>query len=166
MAAFKETKLPANAPVAQKALGWVDDRFPLTKLWNDQWGKYYAPKNFNFWYIFGSLAMLVLVLQIVTGIFLTMHYKPDANLAFGSVEYIMREVPWGWLVRYMHSTGASAFFIIIYLHMTRGLLYGSYRKPRELIWLFGFAIFLCLMAEAFFSATCCHGARCRTGAPR
>ena len=150
MAAFKETKFPADAPVAEKALGWVDDRFPLTKLWNDQWGKYYAPKNFNFWYIFGSLAMLVLVLQIVTGIFLTMHYKPDANLAFGSVEYIMREVPWGWLVRYMHSTGASAFFIIIYLHMTRALLYGSYRKPRELIWLFGFAIFLCLMAEAFF----------------
>ncbi|MBA5685721.1 cytochrome b [Rugamonas apoptosis] len=150
MAAFKETKFPADAPAAQKALGWVDDRFPLTKLWNDQWGKYYAPKNFNFWYIFGSLAMLVLVLQIVTGIFLTMHYKPDAALAFGSVEYIMREVPWGWLVRYMHSTGASSFFIIVYLHMTRGLMYGSYRKPRELIWLFGFAIFLCLMAEAFF----------------
>ncbi|XLZ68416.1 cytochrome bc complex cytochrome b subunit [Massilia sp. SR12] len=150
MGAFKETKFPADAPAAQKALGWVDDRFPLTKLWNDQWGKYYAPKNFNFWYIFGSLAMLVLVLQIVTGIFLTMHYKPDANLAFASVEYIMREVPWGWLVRYMHSTGASAFFIIVYLHMTRGLMYGSYRKPRELIWLFGFAIFLCLMAEAFF----------------
>ncbi|NML60288.1 cytochrome bc complex cytochrome b subunit [Massilia sp. RP-1-19] len=150
MMAFKETKFPADAPAAEKALGWVDDRFPLTKLWNDQWGKYYAPKNFNFWYIFGSLAMLVLVLQIVTGIFLTMHYKPDANLAFGSVEYIMREVPWGWLVRYMHSTGASAFFIIVYLHMTRGLLYGSYRKPRELVWLFGFAIFLMLMAEAFF----------------
>ena len=150
MAAFKETKLPANAPVADKALGWVDDRFPLTKLWNDQWGKYYAPKNFNFWYIFGSLALLILVLQIVTGIFLTMHYKPDANLAFASVEYIMREVPGGWLVRYMHSTGASAFFIVIYLHMTRALLYGSYRKPRELIWLFGFAIFLALMAEAFF----------------
>ncbi len=150
MAAFKETKFPADAPAAEKALGWVDDRFPLTKLWNDQWGKYYAPKNFNFWYIFGSLAMLVLVLQIVTGIFLTMHYKPDAKLAFGSVEYIMREVPWGWLVRYMHSTGASAFFIIVYLHMTRGLLYGSYRKPRELVWLFGFAIFLMLMAEAFF----------------
>ncbi|MCE3264167.1 MAG: cytochrome bc complex cytochrome b subunit, partial [Pseudoduganella sp.] len=144
MGAFKETKFPADAPAAQKALGWV------TKLWNDQWGKYYAPKNFNFWYIFGSLAMLVLVLQIVTGIFLTMHYKPDAGLAFASVEYIMREVPWGWLVRYMHSTGASAFFIIVYLHMTRGLMYGSYRKPRELIWLFGFAIFLCLMAEAFF----------------
>ena len=150
MAAFKETKLPANAPIAEKALGWVDDRFPLTKLWNDQWGKYYAPKNFNFWYIFGSLAMLILVLQIVTGIFLTMHYKPDSLLAFNSVEYIMREVPGGWLVRYMHSTGASAFFIVIYLHMTRGLLYGSYRKPRELIWLFGFSIFLALMAEAFF----------------
>jgi ubiquinol-cytochrome c reductase cytochrome b subunit len=148
--AFHETKFPADAPVAVKAVGWIDDRFPLSKLWNDQWGKYYAPKNFNFWYIFGSLAMLVLVLQIVTGIFLTMHYKPDATLAFGSVEYIMREVPWGWLVRYMHSTGASSFFIIVYLHMTRGLLYGSYRKPRELIWLFGFAIFLCLMAEAFF----------------
>ena len=148
--AFKETKLPATAPAGQKALAWVDDRFPLSKLWNDQWGKYYAPKNFNFWYIFGSLAMLVLVLQIVTGIFLTMHYKPDANLAFGSVEYIMREVPWGWLVRYMHSTGASMFFIVVYLHMARGLMYGSYRKPRELIWIFGFAIFLCLMAEAFF----------------
>jgi ubiquinol-cytochrome c reductase cytochrome b subunit len=149
-AAFKETKLPATAGKGEKALAWVDDRFPLSKLWNDQWGRYYAPKNFNVWYIFGSLAMLVLVLQIVTGIFLTMHYKPDAALAFGSVEYIMREVPWGWLVRYMHSTGASMFFIIVYLHMTRGLLYGSYRKPRELIWLFGFAIFLCLMAEAFF----------------
>jgi ubiquinol-cytochrome c reductase cytochrome b subunit len=148
--AFVEKKLPANAPVSAKALNWVDSRFPLTKLWNDQWGKYYAPKNFNFWYIFGSLAMLVLVIQIVTGIFLVMHYKPDANLAFASVEYIMRDVPWGWLVRYMHSTGASAFFIIIYLHMTRGLLYGSYRKPRELIWLFGVGIFLCLMGEAFF----------------
>ncbi len=148
--AFVEKKLPANAPAAAKALNWVDARFPLTKLWNDQWGAYYAPKNFNFWYIFGSLAMLVLVIQIVTGIFLVMHYKPDATLAFASVEYIMRDVPWGWLVRYMHSTGASAFFIIIYLHMTRGLLYGSYRKPRELIWLFGVGIFLCLMGEAFF----------------
>ena len=148
--AFKETKVAADAPATHKALAWVDDRFPLSKLWNDQWGKYHAPKNFNIWYLFGSLAMLVLVLQIVTGIFLTMHYKPDAALAFGSVEYIMREVPWGWLVRYMHSTGASMFFIVVYLHMARGLMYGSYRKPRELIWLFGFAIFLCLMAEAFF----------------
>ena len=148
--AFVEKKLPADAPVADKALNWVDARFPLTKMWNEQWGQYYAPKNFNWWYIFGSLAMLVLVIQIVTGIFLVMHYKPDATLAFNSVEYIMREVPWGWLVRYMHSTGASAFFVIIYLHMTRALMYGSYRKPRELIWLFGVGIFLMLMAEAFF----------------
>jgi ubiquinol-cytochrome c reductase cytochrome b subunit len=148
--AFVEKKLPADAPLADKALGWVDSRFPLTKLWNDQWGKYYAPKNFNILYLFGSLAALVLVIQIVTGIFLVMNYKPDANLAFASVEYIMREVPWGWLVRYMHSTGASAFFIVVYLHMMRALLYGSYRKPRELIWLFGVGIFLCLMGEAFF----------------
>jgi ubiquinol-cytochrome c reductase cytochrome b subunit len=147
MAEFKE--ISPNAPAAERALNWVDNRFPLTKLWNDQWGKYYAPKNFNWWYIFGSLAMLVLVIQIVTGIFLVMHYKPDANLAFASVEYIMRDVPWGWLIRYMHSTGASAFFIVVYLHMFRGLIYGSYRKPRELIWIFGCAIFLCLMAEAF-----------------
>jgi ubiquinol-cytochrome c reductase cytochrome b subunit len=147
MAEFKE--ISPNAPASEKALNWVDNRFPLTKLWNDQWGKYYAPKNFNFWYIFGSLAMLVLVIQIVTGIFLVMHYKPDASLAFASVEYIMRDVPWGWLIRYMHSTGASAFFIVVYLHMFRGLIYGSYRKPRELIWIFGCAIFLCLMAEAF-----------------
>ena len=111
--------------------------------------EYYAPKNFNFFYIFGALAVLVLVIQIVTGIFLTMHYKPDAALAFGSVEYIMRDVPWGWLIRYMHSTGASAFFVVVYMHMFRGLIYGSYRKPRELIWLFGCGIFLVLMAEAF-----------------
>lgn len=147
MAEFKE--ISPNAPAGEKLLNWVDNRFPLTKLWNDQWGQYYAPKNFNFWYIFGSLAMLVLVIQIVTGIFLVMHYKPDAALAFASVEYIMRDVPWGWLIRYMHSTGASAFFIVVYLHMFRGLIYGSYRKPRELIWIFGCAIFLCLMAEAF-----------------
>ena len=147
MAEFHE--ISPNAPAGEKLLNWVDNRFPLTKLWNDQWGKYYAPKNFNFWYIFGSLAMLVLVIQIVTGIFLVMHYKPDANQAFASVEYIMRDVPWGWLIRYIHSTGASAFFIVVYLHMFRGLMYGSYRKPRELIWVFGCAIFLCLMAEAF-----------------
>ncbi len=147
MAEFKQAS--ADAPALEKALTWIDNRFPLTKLWNDQWGKYYAPKNFNWWYIFGSLAMLVLVMQIVTGIFLTMHYKPDAALAFGSVEYIMRDVPWGWLIRYMHSTGASAFFIVVYLHMFRGLMYGSYRKPRELVWIFGCMIFLALMAEAF-----------------
>jgi len=142
-------EISPNAPAAEKLLNWVDNRFPLTKLFNEHMGEYYAPKNFNFWYIFGSLALLVLVIQIVTGIFLVMHYKPDAALAFGSVEYIMRDVPWGWLVRYMHSTGASAFFVVVYLHMFRGLIYGSYRKPRELIWVFGCAIFLCLMAEAF-----------------
>ncbi|MGH1359765.1 MAG: cytochrome b [Burkholderiaceae bacterium] len=131
-------------------MGWVDRRFPATTLWKEHLSEYYAPKNFNFWYFFGSLAMLVLVIQIVTGIFLVMHYKPDAAKAFESVEYIMRDVPWGWLVRYMHSTGASAFFVVIYLHMFRGLIYGSYRKPRELVWVFGCMIFLCLMAEAFF----------------
>ena len=150
MGAFHEKKLPDDAPVAAKALNWVDSRFPLTATWKAHLSEYYAPKNFNFWYIFGSLALLVLVIQIVTGIFLVMHYKPDATLAFASVEYIMRDVPWGWLVRYMHSTGASAFFIVVYLHMVRGLLYGSYRKPRELVWLFGVGIFLCLMGEAFF----------------
>jgi ubiquinol-cytochrome c reductase cytochrome b subunit len=131
-------------------LGWVDERFPLTATWKAHVSEYYAPKNFNFWYIFGSLALLVLVIQIITGIFLTMNYKPDAELAFASVEYIMRDVSWGWLIRYMHSTGASMFFVVVYLHMFRGLLYGSYRNPRELIWLFGVAIFLCLMGEAFF----------------
>ena len=131
-------------------LGWVDRRFPMSSNWKAHLSEYYAPKNFNFWYFFGSLAMLVLVIQIVTGIVLTMHYKPDATKAFQSVEYIMRDVPWGWLIRYMHSTGASAFFLVVYLHMFRGLLYGSYRKPRELVWIFGCLIFLTLMAEAFF----------------
>src|SRR5690606_10065674 len=112
-------------------LGWVDKRFPLTANIKAHLTEYYAPKNFNFWYFFGSLALLVLVLQIITGIFLTMHYKPDAELAFGSVEYIMRDVSWGWLIRYMHSTGASMFFVVVYLHMFRGLIYGSYRAPRE-----------------------------------
>ncbi|HUG22141.1 cytochrome b [Piscinibacter sp.] len=147
MAEYKEA--PPNANAAEKLLVWVDNRFPASKLWNEPVGQYYAPKTFNFWYIFGSLSLLVLVIQIVTGIFLTMHYKPDATLAFASVEYIMRDVPWGWLIRYMHSTGASAFFVVVYLHMYRGLIYGSYRKPRELVWIFGCAIFLCLMAEAF-----------------
>ncbi len=131
-------------------LGWIDHRFPASKLWKEHLSEYYAPKNFNFWYFFGSLALLVLVIQIVTGIFMVMHYKPDADLAFASVEYIMREVPYGWIIRYMHSTGASMFFVVVYLHMLRGMLYGSYRKPRELVWIFGVAIFLCLMAEAFF----------------
>jgi ubiquinol-cytochrome c reductase cytochrome b subunit len=130
-------------------IGWIDQRFPLTKLWKEQVSEYYAPKNFNFWYYFGVLSMLVLANQLVTGIFLTMHYKPSSAEAFASVEYIMRDVDWGWLIRYMHSTGASAFFIVIYLHMFRSLLYGSHRKPRELIWIFGCLIFLLLMAEAF-----------------
>ena len=135
--------------MSEKFLTWVDDRFPLTKTWNEHLAQYYAPKNFNFWYFFGSLAILMLVLQIVTGIFLTMHYKPDSELAFASVEYIMRDVPWGWMMRYLHSTGASMFFIVVYLHMFRALLYGSYRKPRELLWLIGCVIFVALMAEAF-----------------
>ncbi|MBN8441365.1 MAG: cytochrome bc complex cytochrome b subunit [Thauera sp.] len=141
---------------SQAVLNWIDERFPLTSSIKGHLTEYYAPKNFNFWYFFGSLALLVLVIQIVTGIFLVMHYKPDASLnaagvpvAFASVEYIMRDVPGGWLIRYLHSTGASAFFIVVYLHMFRGLLYGSYRKPRELIWIFGTLIFLALMAEAF-----------------
>jgi len=134
---------------ARGILGWFDGRFPLIKTWNEHLAKYYAPKNFNFWYFFGSLAMLVLVIQLVSGIWLTMNYKPDTRYAFDSVEYIMRDVDWGWLMRYMHSTGASAFFAVVYLHMFRGLLYGSYRKPRELIWIFGMIIFVALMAEAF-----------------
>jgi len=133
----------------KKLREWIDARFPMTKLWEEHLSQYYAPKNFNFWYYFGSLALLVLVIQIITGIFLTMHYKPDSNLAFASVEYIMRDVDWGWLIRYMHSTGASMFFVVVYLHMFRGLLYGSHKKPRELIWIFGMLIFLTLMAEAF-----------------
>ena len=128
---------------------WIDDRFPATKMWNDHLAKYYTPKNFNFWYFFGSLALMVLVIQIISGIFLTMHYKPDGAMAFASVEYIMRDVPYGWLIRYIHSTGATAFFVVVYLHMLRGLMYGSYKKPRELIWLFGMFIYLALMAEAF-----------------
>jgi ubiquinol-cytochrome c reductase cytochrome b subunit len=134
----------------QSLIAWIDERYPLSSTWKQHLSEYYAPKNFNFWYYFGSLALFVLVLQIVTGIFLTMHYKPDASQAFGSVEYIMRDVPWGWLIRYLHSTGASMFFVVVYLHMFRALLYGSYRKPRELLWLVGMAIYLTLMAEAFF----------------
>lgn len=132
-----------------KLMGWIDYRFPLTAMYNDHMAKYPAPKNLNFWYFFGSLAMLVLVNQIITGIWLTMSYNPSAEGAFASVEYIMRDVDYGWLLRYMHSTGASAFFIVVYLHMFRGMIYGSYQKPRELLWIFGMLIFLCLMAEAF-----------------
>lgn len=129
---------------------WIDERFPMSKMVREHLTEYYAPKNFNFWYFFGGLAIVVLAIQILSGIFLTMHYKPDAEKAFASVEYIMRDVPLGWLIRYVHSTGASMFFVVIYLHMFRALLYGSYRKPRELLWIFGMVIYLCLMAEAFF----------------
>ncbi|MDH3531752.1 MAG: cytochrome bc complex cytochrome b subunit [Gammaproteobacteria bacterium] len=128
---------------------WIDDRFPFTATMKYHVTEYYASKNFNIWYVFGVLAFVVLVIQLLTGIFLTMNYKPSAAEAFASVEYIMRDVEWGWLIRYMHSTGASFFFVIVYLHMFRAMLYGSYKKPRELIWLIGMLIFLVLMAEAF-----------------
>ncbi len=148
MAQFKE--ISPNAPAGAKLHNWLHNRFPTAfDAYKVHLSEYYAPKNFNFWYFFGSLALLVLVIQIVTGIFLVMHYKPDAAVAFASVEYIMRDVPWGWLIRYMHSTGASAFFVVVYLHMFKGLIYGGYRKPRELVWIFGCSIFLVLMAEAF-----------------
>jgi len=149
MAATEKQPITGAGPF-NGILTWIDERYPLMSTWKAHLAEYYAPKNFNFWYYFGSLAMLVLVIQIVTGIVLTMNYKPDAAQAFASVEYIMRDVPWGWLIRYMHSTGASAFFVCIYLHMFRAMLYGSYRKPRELLWIFGMLIFLCLMAEGFF----------------
>ncbi|GGB36591.1 cytochrome b [Oceanisphaera marina] len=132
-----------------KLVSWIDERIPMTATYNKHVGEYPAPKNFNFWYFFGSLAMLVLVNQILTGVWLTMNYNPSGDGAFASVEYIMRDVEFGWLLRYMHSTGASAFFVVVYLHMFRGLIYGSYQKPRELLWLFGMMIFLVLMAEAF-----------------
>ncbi|MFI4955196.1 MAG: cytochrome bc complex cytochrome b subunit [Gammaproteobacteria bacterium] len=135
---------------AKGLLGWVDARFPLLKTWNEHIAEYYAPKNFNFWYFFGSLALVVLVIQILTGIWLTMNYVPSSERAFDSIEYIMRDVNYGWIIRYAHTTGASAFFVVIYLHMFRGLLYGSFRKPRELVWIIGVFIFLVLMAEAFF----------------
>ncbi len=130
-------------------LNWIDARFPFSKLMREHVTEYYASKNFNFWYVFGVLSMVVLVIQLVTGIFLTMSYKPSAAEAFASVEYIMRDVEWGWLIRYMHSTGASAFFIVVYLHMFRGMMYGSYKPPRELLWIIGMLIYVALMAEAF-----------------
>lgn len=134
---------------SSKLLNWIDERFPYTETMKYHITEYYASKNFNFWYVFGVLAMVVLVIQLFTGIFLTMNYKPSAVDAFSSVEYIMRDVEWGWLIRYMHSTGASFFFIVVYMHMFRAMLYGSYKKPRELIWIIGMLIFIVLMAEAF-----------------
>ncbi|MBD3897386.1 cytochrome bc complex cytochrome b subunit [Halomonas sp. ML-15] len=140
---------PNKAKAEKGLMRWVDDRFPATQMIQDHLTKYYAPKNFNFFYIFGVLALLVLVNQILTGVWLTMSYNPSGEGAFASIEYIMRDVEWGWLIRYLHSTGASAFFVVIYLHMFRALLYGSYKAPRELVWIFGMAIYLLLMAEAF-----------------
>jgi ubiquinol-cytochrome c reductase cytochrome b subunit len=133
----------------QKLIEWIDARLPVVDAFERHMSKYYAPKNFNMWYFFGSLSLLVLVNQLLTGIWLTMSYNPSAEGAFASVEYIMRDVEYGWLLRYLHSTGASAFFVVVYLHMFRGLMYGSYRKPRELVWIFGMTIYLALMAEAF-----------------
>ncbi len=140
----------ANDQGTKGIVGWVDERFPFTQMMREHLTRYYAPKNFNFWYYFGVFSLLVLVNQLLTGIWLTMNYKPSAAEAFASVEYIMRDVEWGWLLRYLHSTGASAFFIVVYLHMFRAMLYGSYKKPRELIWILGTMIFLVLMAESFF----------------
>jgi ubiquinol-cytochrome c reductase cytochrome b subunit len=133
-----------------RLIDWIDQRFPLTELIKEHASEYYAAKNFNGWYVFGVLAFVVLIIQLLTGIYLTMNYKPSAEDAFASVEYIMRDVEWGWLIRYMHSTGASAFFIVVYLHMFRAMMYGSYKPPRELLWLIGMAIYMALMAEAFF----------------
>ena len=133
----------------EKLINWIDARLPVVAAFERHMSKYYAPKNFNFWYFFGSLSLVVLINQLVTGIWLTMSYNPSAEGAFASVEYIMRDVEYGWLLRYLHSTGASAFFVVVYLHMFRGLMYGSYKKPRELVWIFGMAIYLALMAEAF-----------------
>jgi ubiquinol-cytochrome c reductase cytochrome b subunit len=130
-------------------LGWIYKRFPVQEFVSDALTGYYAPKNFNIWYFFGSLALVVLVLQLVTGIFLTMFYKPGEATSFDSVEFIMREVQWGWLIRYLHSSGASIFFIVVYLHMFRAMLYGSYKAPRELLWLIGMLVYFALMAEAF-----------------
>ena len=133
-----------------RLMEWIDERFPATKVWEEHVSKYYTPKNFNFWYYFGSLLLLVMILQSVTGIVLTMHYKPDSSLAFASVEYIMRDVPAGWFIRYLHSVGSSMLFLAVYLHMFRAMLYGSYKGPRELIWILGMIIYVALMAEAFF----------------
>lgn len=146
---FEEIKVAENASVGVKAMAWIDSRLPVTKAFKRHMSEYYVPKNLNFYYIFGALAMVVLAIQIITGIFLTMHYKPSAAEAFASVEYIMRDVSWGWLIRNTHAVGASMFFIVVYMHMFRGMIYGSYQRPRELVWIFGVTIFLLLMAEAF-----------------
>jgi ubiquinol-cytochrome c reductase cytochrome b subunit len=139
----------AAADTLKNLMNWIDERLPVTETYEKHMSQYYAPKNFNFWYYFGILATVVLAMQLLTGLWLTMNYNPSGEGAFASIEYIMRDVEYGWLIRYLHSTGASAFFLVIYAHMFRGMMYGSYQKPRELIWLFGMAIYLCLMAEGF-----------------
>ena len=149
MSAVRTGTAAAGSGRMSRFIDWIDERFPLTAMMKEHVTEYYAARNFNFWYVFGVLALVVLILQLVTGIFLTMNYKPSADDAFASVEYIMREVEWGWLIRYMHSTGASMFFVVVYLHMFRGLMYGSYKAPRELLWIVGMLIYLALMAEAF-----------------
>src|SRR5690606_30444231 len=135
-----------------RIIQWIDERLPIVQAYEKHLSKYYAPKHFNFWYFFGSLSLFVLINQIITGIWLTMSYNPTAEGAFASVEYIMRDVEYGWLLRYLHSTGASAFFVVVYLPNLRGLMYGSYSKLRELVWIFGMTIYLCLMAEAFLGS--------------
>lgn len=132
-----------------RVLAWINKRYPLTEFWRKHLSEYYAPRNFNFWYFFGSFSLLVFVSQIVSGIWLVMEYVPTADGSFASVQHIMREVRYGWLLRFMHTTGASAFFAVVYLHMYRGLIYGSYQKPRELVWLVGMVIYLMLLIEAF-----------------
>ena len=134
----------------KNVMAWIDDRLPVTEAYEKHLSKYYAPKNLNIWYYFGIFSFVVLANQLLTGIWLTMSYVPTGDDAFASVEYIMRDVEYGWLLRYMHSTGASAFFVVVYLHMFRGLLYGSYQKPRELIWILGMLVYVALMAEGFF----------------
>ena len=148
---MQQSPSPSKLPAMWTTfMSWVDRRFPATETFEFHMSKYYAPKNFNFWYYFGVIATVVLVLQLITGIWLTMSYVPSGDGAFASVEYIMRDVEFGWLLRYLHTTGASAFFVVVYLHMFRGLMYGSYREPRELLWLIGMAIFVAMMAEGFF----------------
>ena len=134
----------------KKVMDWIDDRLPVTEAYEKHLSKYYAPKNLNIWYYFGIFSFVVLVNQLLTGIWLTMNYVPTGEGAFASIEYIMRDVEYGWMLRYMHSTGASAFFVVVYLHMFRGLIYGSYQKPRELIWILGMLVYVALMAEGFF----------------
>ncbi len=133
----------------KKSIGWIDERFPLTEIVKHELTEYPVPRNLNYWWNFGFLAMFVLFIQLLSGIFLAMHYKPDVHMAFDSLQHIMRDVNYGWLIRYIHSTGASMFFAVVFIHIARTLYYGSYRKPRELLWWTGLVLLLLLMATAF-----------------